>query len=451
MKLLGYLLFGICIVYACIHGKNTYEANKIKNEYRYDYAEINKIKYGLFNLDLWKTKLFDILNERISDFEITERDLVGIRRQVELYLEDLYKEYFESGKIIDAIVEAQQGDEDEKKLGKLFVGLFRKNIEKEIKKIDFKSQIPAIADNLMLELKRKIPDIKSSISQSISDILAEELKTSIADQRIPIYEKYGAQDFVSCNTLIKSGIEIVNAEIASSFKRCVFALLASLIILLAFASQFRLAESMSLLTVVCTVSLALGLALPMIDLDARLSALDITLLGSHVHFDEQVMYFQSKSIIDVTITLMEGRGLDLKIVGLLILLFSIVLPFLKMLFTLLFLFIKNVRQAKLVRVLIFYMGKWSMADVFVVAIFMSYIGFYGLINSMLGDFSNQSYSSMADTVNYSRLSSGIVFFTAYCILSILMSSIINRKFKKGSLLDLQLPDSQNDQDKMHEE
>ena len=90
--------------------------------------------------------------------------------------------------------------------------------------------------------------------------------------------------------------------------------------------------SISWLTLICTVFLALGLALPMIDLDARLSTIDVTLLDSNIHFDEQVMYYQSKSIIDVTITLLEGRGIDLKIVGLLILLFSIILIFANLLF-----------------------------------------------------------------------------------------------------------------------
>ena len=190
------------------------------------------------------------------------------------------------------------------------------------------------------------------------------------------------------------------------------------------------AWSTSWLTLICTVFLALGLALPMIDLDARLSTIDVNLLDSNIHFDEQVMYYQSKSIIDVTITLLEGRGIDLKIVGFLILLFSIILPFLKMLLTTVYLFIGKSRNSQLIKVIIFYMGKWSMADVFVVAIFMSYIGFYGLISSMLNDFSYQSYSSSADTVNYSSLSPGIIYFSSYCLLSIVMSSIVHRKFRK---------------------
>ena len=129
-------------------------------------------------------------------------------------------------------------------------------------------------------------------------------------------------------------------------------------------------------TITSTIFIIMGLILPMIDLDARLSKVDLSIMGESVKFDEQVMYFQSKSIIDVTKTLLEGNGIDLKIVGLLILLFSIILPLAKMLLTSAFLFAKNSRRSKFIKTIIFYLGKWSMADVFVVAIFMSYIGFY---------------------------------------------------------------------------
>lgn len=433
MKYISQILLFVIIAYASYAGFRTYEISKEENEINYDYAEMHMIKYGLFNLDLWKEKLFVILEDRVDNFEITARDLDGIRRQIELYLQDLYEEYFESGKLIDAIVDARQGSENEKKLGKLFVGLFRKNIEAELKNIDFEAQIPVITDQLMIELERKIPEIKAEISQSVSDMMAQELASSGSDRRIPLYQKYGGKNLEEADAVIEARLGTLKASKRSFIIRSISALILSLLVLLMLNKTMPFSWSISWLTLICTVFLALGLALPMIDLDARLSTIDVTLLDSNIHFDEQVMYYQSKSIIDVTMTLLEGRGIDLKIVGLLILLFSIVLPFLKMLLTTVYLFLEKSRNSKLIKVIIFYMGKWSMADVFVVAIFMSYIGFYGLISSMLNDFSYQSYSSSADTVNYSSLSPGIIYFSSYCLLSIVMSSIVHRKFKKQEL------------------
>jgi len=430
MKYISQILLLAIIAYASYAGFRTYEISKEENEINYDYAEMHMIKYGLFNLDLWKEKLFVILEDRVDDFEITARDLDGIRRQIELYLQDLYEEYFESGKLIDAIVDARQGSENEKKLSKLFVGLFRKNIEAELKNIDFEAQIPVITDQLMIELERKIPEIKAEISESVSDMMAQELAKSGTDHRVPLYEKYGSNNLEEADAVIEARLQTLKASKRSFIIRSISALALSLLVLLLLNKTMPFSWSISWLTLICTVFLALGLALPMIDLDARLSTIDVTLLDSNIHFDEQVMYYQSKSIIDVTITLLEGRGLDLKIVGMLILLFSIILPFLKMLLTSVYLFVEKSRNSKIIKVIIFYMGKWSMADVFVVAIFMSYIGFYGLISSMLNDFSYQSYSSSADTVNYSSLSPGIIYFSSYCLLSIVMSSIVHRKFRK---------------------
>ena len=429
MKYIIHFFLGLFVLFASYTAFDIYTSSKELNSYKYDYAEIHQIKYGLFNVDLWKEKLFYMLEDRVSDFDITAEDLSAIRKQIIFYLEDLYKEYFESGKLIDALVEAQTEDDDSQKLGKFFVGLFRNNIEKEIQKMDFKAQIPLIADNLMVEVERKTPEIKESIAKSISDMLAEELASRMEDPRVQIYNKYDTKDFDSAKEEIKVQMDFCESNIDKLILRSLIALIACLILLLVFYKVFDIRSSMSWMTAVCTVFLILGLALPMIDLDARLSTLDITILGEDIHFDEQVMYFQSKSIIDVTRTLLEGNGLDLKIVGLLILVFSIVLPFSKMLLGTVYLYLPKTRDNSIIKTIIFYMGKWSMADVFVVAIFMSYIGFYGLISSMLGDLSSEAHSTVAETVNYSKLSPGIIFFTAYCILSIMMSSIMHRKFR----------------------
>ena len=64
----------------------------------------------------------------------------------------------------------------------------------------------------------------------------------------------------------------------------------------------------------------------MIDIDARLNAFNVILMGEPISFDEQVIYFQTKSILDVTKTLWQGQGFDLKLVGALVFSFSVVFP-----------------------------------------------------------------------------------------------------------------------------
>jgi len=418
----------IILGFSCWNGVQLYQQSKLENEYKYDFSEINKIKYGLFNLDIWKEKVFGILEKNVDQFEIKPSDLKGIKKQIEIYLNQLYVDYFESGKLIDVLMESQD-DGKGNKLGKMFVGLFKKNIEKEIKKIDFKSQIPIISQSLMGELENKIPEIKAAISASVSEMLTEELGQRMADQRIPYFEKYGQTNIKETNAVISKRISDIEVVKKKTLVQTLASLSVAVLLLLVGKSRLPFKTSILWLGITCVIFLSLGLALPMIDLDARLSSVDISLLGEQIHFDEQVMYYQSKSIFDVTKTLLEGNGIDLKIVGFLILLFSIVLPFLKMVLSAAYLYLKSFRNKKWVETVIFYLGKWSMADVFVVAIFMSYIGFYGLINSQLGDFGNNN-SSAIDTINYSKLSPGIIFFTAYCVLSIIMSTLIHKTMKR---------------------
>ncbi|MBK8500112.1 MAG: hypothetical protein IPL52_15140 [Flavobacteriales bacterium] len=57
-----------------------------------------------------------------------------------------------------------------------------------------------------------------------------------------------------------------------------------------------------------------------------------------------------------------------------------------------------------------------MADVMVVAIFMAFIGFNGVVNSQLGDLEDYATSIHVLTTNNSSLEVGFYLFTGYCLL-----------------------------------
>ena len=77
------------------------------------------------------------------------------------------------------------------------------------------------------------------------------------------------------------------------------------------------------------ILLAIGLTASMIEVDARIKSLDFVLLGEHVTFKDQVLFFQSKSILDVVRVLMSQSAVDSIAVGALILIFSILFPIFK--------------------------------------------------------------------------------------------------------------------------
>jgi len=427
MKYVLILIISGLLCFSSWSGYNLYNVTKQENVLKYDYAEINLIKYGLFNIDIWKEKIFGILESKAGSFKLKSSDFNSIEKALQNYLMEIHDDYFTTDKIVELL--SEDNKKEKKGVGKLLVGLFKGKIEKQIEKIDFKARIPGLAKQLTKEIKRKTPEIQKAITDQISNMIAAETSKDLVDQRQGILDKYEGESV----TEVTVGLIDRISEIQTEKKKWVTYSLAGLIIaillcfLLSKFLSFRL--SMLLASISATIFLALGIALPMIVLDARLTKVDLMLMGESVHFDEQFMYYQSKSIIDVTRTLLEGHGIDLKLVGLLILLFSIVLPLSKMIATNIYLFATEARSIRLLKLIIFHLGKWSMADVFVVAIFMSYIGFYGLVSSQLGDMERQTDTLALDTVNYSALAPGVIFFTLYCLFSIIISTLIHKKYE----------------------
>ncbi len=424
-------LITILLVISGIKGFELFQTYREITAVKYDYGEINEVKYGLFNLDLWKEKLFTVIESEIGEFDFSEKDYASLKKQIEAFLYDAYSRYFESGEIVDMLMESN--DDGKVSLNKMFMALFRENIENAIVQMDFKSKIPLLSEQLMSELKKKTPEIKKQLSARVSDMLFADQYKQMTDRRSVIYEKYGMDSLEESNTAIAARLEVLEKESRDLIYLILGCLFAGLITLLLARHYLSFNLTMSLLTAISTVFLILGVLLPMIDLDARLTEVNFRIMDQDIAFGEQVVYFQSKSIVEVTQTLLEGRTFDLKVVGVLILLFSIILPFSKMLLSTVYLYIKKARRHKWIEVIIFYMGKWSMADVFTVAIFMAYIGFYGLISAQLSDISTRGTDSVIETINYSKLSPGIIFFVVYCLLSVIISSIIHRHFKKDNL------------------
>jgi hypothetical protein len=427
MKFVLATLISALLVFSTWSGYNLYKVSQIENELKYDHAELNLIKYGLFNIDIWKTKIFSILESKAGSFKLKDSDFNSIQKTLENYLTELHEDYFSTGKIMEILAEETGGEK--KGIGKLLSGLFKGKIEEQIEKIDFKSRIPGLAIELTKEIKRKSPEIQKAITDQISNMIAAESENDFIDQRQGLLDKYDGVSVTEVSARIIDRMDLVQVEKKKWITYSLVGLILAMLLSLFLSKWITFRLSMVLASVTATLFLTLGLLLPMIELDARLTQVDLMLLGEAVHFDEQYMYYQSKSIIDVTRTLLEGNGIDLKIVGLLILLFSIILPLSKMIATNIYLYAKKARTISLLKLLIFHLGKWSMADVFVVAIFMSYIGFHGLVSSQLGDMERQTDTLALDTVNYSGLASGIIFFTLYCLFSIVISTLIHRKYE----------------------
>jgi len=115
------------------------------------------------------------------------------------------------------------------------------------------------------------------------------------------------------------------------------------------------------------------------------------------------LYEATQSIIQTIKNLFVN---DNNLVAWLILIFSVVIPVLKALMLLVVLLFKSFIERQKLLNFVSIIGKWSMADVFVVSIFMAYLSTH----------SNEAVSA--------TLHEGFYYFTAYCVLSILGTQLI---------------------------
>lgn len=404
-------------------GLELYTTQKEKTELQYDYAEIKKINYGLFNIQLWKEKALSIFQNQIDSFEITPGTYQALESQIGKYINIMYEQYFSTDKLVSQIEENLK----DSKIPAMFLKALRGNIEEQIDKFDIKGKLPLLTKNLSKEIKKNEPQIKKYVQESMLDSFMGGTEKKMIDKRMGLYQKYEFDNETETIGYLRQTMVEKDADIELKTKYVIAALGIALILLSLFFQMIDFKSLIVGLTLVSIVLLLLGITLPMIDIDARLNSFKLELMGDSIEFDEQIMYFQSKSIYDVTTTLWRGGGLDLKIVGTLIFLFSIVFPIIKLTLSTLFLYTEKIRQSSLAKNIIFYLGKWSMADVFVVAIFMAYIGFYGIVTSQLGAIGQNQTGYAVETVNYSRLAPGALFFTLYCLVSIFTSILINRR------------------------
>jgi hypothetical protein len=175
---------------------------------------------------------------------------------------------------------------------------------------------------------------------------------------------------------------------------------------------------------ICFSLLMFGILLPMIEIDARISSISFTLLGEPIEFRDQVLYYKSKSILEVVRLMLTNGRIDVLLVGVLVLLFSVLFPVMKLLCSVIYVYAPARRNMPMLNFMVFKTGKWSMADVMVVAIFMAYIGFGGIISDQLRQLQGVSDNIDILTTNKSALQFGFYMFTSFTVLSLVVSQKI---------------------------
>jgi len=170
-----------------------------------------------------------------------------------------------------------------------------------------------------------------------------------------------------------------------------------------------------------------GVTTSIIEVDARIKTLNFMLMGQKVAFNNQVLFFQSKSISGIVEVLVQQSKPDAVLVGILILVFIIIFPVLRLVFTGVHMLArKGFAENKVVKYFTFQSGHWAMADVMVVGVLMTYIGLNGILKSQLSNLNIHNSLLTTTTENITSLQPGYIVFVIFVLFSLVLTTIVKR-------------------------
>jgi hypothetical protein len=297
--------------------------------------------------------------------------------------------------------------------------------------------VPEYADMVLAELGS--PANKDALKKYIKSVLAEGAKSTFSNVDLRWYssilQQHGCADASACQQQLGNRIRELEARLEYDY----LAVLASsaLAFLLLFTEGPVIRRSgTTVLLLFCVVLLVGGVLTPMIEVEAKISQLRMTILGEPLAFGDQVLYFQSKSVLEVFQTLIAKGRPDMFIVGVLVLMFSVVFPVLKIFTSASCLYQPSLLQEnRMVRFLVLESSKWSMADVMALAIFMAFVAFNGLIANTMGGFKGIG-AELAIPTDSSRILPGYYLFVGFCMASLLLSKKLERSIRTSQGTEL---------------
>jgi len=419
--ILGVLLLAAAMVFTW----RTIEGLSARRTLRTDLAEISHVRYDLLNPDRWVEKIMPILNAQIDALDFTAANRASLRPTVEKalnHLLDSVKDQMSAPATPNAAAGGLLGGGNPL-IVNMMMGALRPNI-------------PQYADVVLRELGK--PETKEALKNYIRSALADGAKTTFGNVDMKwhdyLLKEYGCADQQACQQELGKRIHELDAKVAYDYL-IVLGSGAMAFLLLMIGTPVLTRTRTVVLLLFCLVLLAGGILTPMLEVEAKISRLDLTFMGTPLSFGEQVLYFQSKSVLEVFRTLMEMGKPEMWVVGVLVLTFSIVFPTLKTLALATGLFQPRLlRSNPVVKFFALESSKWSMADVMALAIFMSFVAFNGLIGNTMNGLKDTGAQLVIPT-DSSKILPGYHLFIGFCLASLFLSKKLERGIRTAATVE----------------
>ncbi|MEM6877826.1 MAG: paraquat-inducible protein A [Bacteroidota bacterium] len=414
------LITTICAIAAAALMFYLWPIQQQMNQLALEQAEALHVRYGLLSVDEWRDQAKIILASRLADVELELGDEVNTQMYAERLLHLLIDEF-------ELTLEAKAKDNPLLSGIQSFV---RGNI---VDFDDFRERVPEMSERLVDDFDELIdPEALADLALGQMDVLLNESE-SRQDEAARAYfsQQYDCPDLRTCGAYL--GEQLFELKKEYEWSRLLFIglfLLPFGVWLFGLFLNIQISKNTSVswptrsAVILASTFLIGGLTFPTIAIDARIESLRFELFGSTMEFGQQVLFYESKSILQVVGLLLEEGKLDLVLVGLLIALFSVLFPVAKLVATLL---PARMRQQAAIHFLVYRSGKWSMADVFVLAIFMAFIGLRGVVGSQLQQIRGGGTETELIATDYTQLGLGFWLFLLFCLTSLWVSSMSSDK------------------------
>lgn len=403
-----------------IAGRSSYLVYKYSSEaaaIKKDYSELNSITHGILSVNIWRDHLTNMVLNRIDDFEFTAEQEDTLVLQVE----NILSAGIDKG---DSLMNLKQ---------KTLKGKLRKfAVRTLVPEEKIRALVPMFAQTIVDEIQK--PENKEALKYVIKSKLQEYSDMTHANSQVAVlrlnelFEKYEVADLEGFNR--ETSEDLRELESRTYFHTYVLLGIIGVFLILwwLLRNQKPLHTPLFIISVlVSLVVLFAGLTAPMIEIDARFQQVNFLLIGEEITFDDQVIFFQSKSILQVIDILFDTGKVDSFFVGLLILVFSIIFPVAKLIATQIYLAgSEKLRRNKFLKFFAFKSGKWSMADVYVIAVFMAYIGFEGILDNQLSNLNMETESLVSISTNKTSLQPGFIIFIGFVLFSLILSTILKK-------------------------
>lgn len=259
---------------------------------------------------------------------------------------------------------------------------------------------------LSVNIVTELNEYKANKNQ-ISEVLNFENRILDVGEYIPFFGD-GDSKIEEWDVLYKKAAEHYDIALKYGFVLLVVVLIYAFVNYLTYQKTADKERVLGIVFVFAALSfLYLGLQNPFLEVEAFSKDLELDLKLVSKSFEGRTYYlYQNKSVLELIKLLFSGGNL---LVGLCVLLFSIVFPLFKLMASLFALVWPKTSIAQRSLSIINKLGKWSMADVFISAVFLAVFSF---ANMNVG----------VDTASNTLI--GLYFFLAFVVLSILSGQFL---------------------------